>query len=90
VDDEATAALMALFYRYLWEDKLPAAEALRQAQLAIYRQPDNVAAWARGDRGPDVKNPRKPTTPALEAPAAAPGAAPVKLWAAFVLSGDGR
>jgi CHAT domain-containing protein/tetratricopeptide (TPR) repeat protein len=89
VNDEATAALMALFYRYLWEDKLPPAEALRQAQLAVYRQPDKVAAWAKGERGPDVKNPKAPAT-APEAPGPATGTAPVKLWAAFVLSGPGR
>jgi CHAT domain-containing protein len=89
VNDEATAALMALFYRYLWEDKLPAVEALRQAQVAVYRQPDKVAAWAKGERGPDVKNPKAPAT-APGAPAPAMATAPVKLWGAFVLSGPGR
>src|SRR5205807_6863733 len=36
VDDQATAALMTLFYRHLWQEKLPPLEALRQAQLALY------------------------------------------------------
>ena len=34
VDDAATAALMADFYRALWREALPPAEALRRAQLA--------------------------------------------------------
>jgi hypothetical protein len=49
VDDEATAALMVLFYRHLWGKKpLPPAEALRQAQLAIYRNPQHVKEWSLG------------------------------------------
>lgn len=40
VEDEATAALMQLFYHKLWTDKQSAIEALRQAQLAMYRNPD--------------------------------------------------
>jgi CHAT domain-containing protein len=35
VDDAATAELMKRFYTYMLEDKLPAAEALRRAQLDI-------------------------------------------------------
>jgi CHAT domain-containing protein len=89
VDDEATAALMVLFYRHLWGSKpLPPAEALRQAQLALYRHPQHVKEWSAG-RGPNLKivlpgsaskEPDKPT-----------GAkrAPAKAWAAFVLSGPG-
>src|SRR5262249_58092287 len=53
VDDSATAALMAVFYRKLFDgDGLPPAEALRQAQLALLRHPDSVGVLARG-RGPD-------------------------------------
>jgi CHAT domain-containing protein/Flp pilus assembly protein TadD len=89
VNDEATAALMALFYRYLWEDKLPSVEALRAAQLAVYRQPDKLAAWAKGERGPDLKQAKVPATP-LETPVRATVTAPVNLWAAFLLSGPGR
>jgi CHAT domain-containing protein len=89
VDDEATAALMVLFYRHLWGRKpLPPVEALRQAQLALYRNPQHVKEWSAG-RGPNLKivlpgsgtkEPDK-TTRAKKAPA--------KAWAAFVLSGPG-
>lgn len=39
VDDEATAQLMTKFYKLMLEKKLPPAEALRQAQLEIQKQP---------------------------------------------------
>jgi CHAT domain-containing protein len=39
VDDRATAVLMERFYRGLFVDGLPPAEALRQAQLALWRDP---------------------------------------------------
>src|SRR5262249_60563912 len=42
VDDDATQALMALFYRNLWLKHLEPAEALRQAQLTLYRNPQAV------------------------------------------------
>lgn len=38
VDDRATAELMVHFYSALWVDRLPAAAALRQAQLKILQQ----------------------------------------------------
>jgi CHAT domain-containing protein len=89
VDDEATAALMVLFYRHLWGRKpLAPAEALRQAQLALYRNPQHVKEWSAG-RGPNLKivlpgsttkEPEKTTTAKR---------APAKAWAAFVLSGPG-
>jgi CHAT domain-containing protein len=86
VDDEATAALMALFYHKLWVEKLPTAEALRQAQLTLYRHPERIGALARA-RGPDFEK-------AARLPAASGAAsarrAPARLWAGFVLSGTGR
>jgi len=39
VEDSSTAALMESFYRRLLRDRLPAAQALRKAQLAIRAQP---------------------------------------------------
>src|SRR5262249_52995003 len=49
VDDGATQALMSLFYRNLWEKKLSPPEALRQAQLTLYRNPTAVeVARSRG------------------------------------------
>jgi CHAT domain-containing protein/Tfp pilus assembly protein PilF len=84
VDDEATAALMGLFYHKLWQEKQPPLEALRQAQLALYHHPERIGQLARL-RGPDFeKAARLPTTPS---PA---GRAPARLWAGFVLSGAGR
>ena len=47
VEDEATAALMALFYRGLWvENKTPLA-ALRDAQLYLYRNPQALPRLAK-------------------------------------------
>jgi CHAT domain-containing protein/tetratricopeptide (TPR) repeat protein len=83
VDDEATAALMALFYHHLWVGKMPPIEALRQAQLTLYHHPERIPALARA-RGPDFDR-------VARRPAAASGPrAPARLWAGFVLSGAGR
>jgi CHAT domain-containing protein len=90
VDDEATAALMALFYHHLWEEKRPPREALRQAQLALYRHPQEVSQLAKA-RGADFdKTVKRVTQPAAEPMERPKGTAPVKYWAAFVLSGSGQ
>jgi CHAT domain-containing protein/Tfp pilus assembly protein PilF len=92
VDDEATAALMVLFYRYLWQDKLPPVQALRQAQLAVYHHPEWVSDYASGKRAPrpfktvEVTRPDPPET----TPPDGIKRAPVHRWAAFVLSGPGN
>jgi CHAT domain-containing protein len=89
VDDDATAALMALFYHELWVKEQPPLEALRRAQLALYRHPGEVRALATL-RGPDFdKTVRRVTQPprAGERPQRA---GLVRDWAAFVLSGPGR
>ncbi|MGH9855441.1 MAG: CHAT domain-containing protein, partial [Blastocatellia bacterium] len=39
VDDEATAELMAQFYQRMLNDRMSPAAALREAQIAIWRQP---------------------------------------------------
>jgi CHAT domain-containing protein/Tfp pilus assembly protein PilF len=92
VDDEATAALMVLLYHYLWQEKQPPLAAFRKAQLALYRNPKDIAELAKGSRGPNfAKTVKRVTLPAKEVkPAAAGAKAPVKSWAAFVLSGAGR
>ena len=87
VDDDATAALMGVFYRHLWVDKLPPLEALRRAQLYLYRHPSAIPALAkrRGEQFAEVDLPKetvKPGEPAKHAP--------TSQWAAFVLSGTGR
>ncbi len=86
VNDAATAALMNKFYHELWINKKSPAEALRLAQLTIYRHPDRIPALA-GERGPLFdKVVRLPETP----PTAPGPRAATKLWAAFILSGLGR
>ena len=87
VDDDATCALMALFYRNLWVEKMPPLEALRQAQLHVYRNPQAIAELAQ-KRGIDFTErelPRVTAKPAEKGQRAHPS-----LWAAFVLSGTGR
>jgi CHAT domain-containing protein len=98
VDDEATAALMNLFYARLWHPdeakRLPPLQALRQAQLALYRQPELIPQFARGE----VRGPKPDKTIKIEdyaPPKADEGKAGEKKahprqWAAFVLSGDGQ
>jgi CHAT domain-containing protein/Tfp pilus assembly protein PilF len=91
VNDEATAALMALFYHHLWKNNTPPILALREAQLHLYRHPEQVRTLAHS-RGPifDTVVPL-PKESAKPEPAAQPLAkADVKLWAGFVLSGPGR
>jgi CHAT domain-containing protein len=84
VDDEATAALMGLFYHHLWVEKRPPIEALRQAQLTLYHHPECIGPLARA-RGPDFEKAAR-----LAATPQAATRAPARLWAGFVLSGLGR
>jgi CHAT domain-containing protein len=83
VDDGATQALMALFYRNLWEKKLDPAEALRQAQLTLYRHPEAVQVAVK--RGVDFSESDLPRIE--EKPAEKPLRAPAAHWAAFTFSG---
>ena len=48
VDDEATAALMGLFYRNLWEKNVPPGRSAAQRQLAMYRNPERLPDLAAG------------------------------------------
>jgi CHAT domain-containing protein len=89
VDDDATAALMVLFYRYLWEEKLSPIQALRRAQLAVYHNPSRVKGWSTGARGIDLKK-TYTGVGQVAPPVKAGDKAHPKLWAAFSLSGLGR
>jgi CHAT domain-containing protein len=86
VDDDATCALMGLFYHQLWVKKQPPLEALRQAQLYVYRHPEQIAALAkRSIDFTETDLPRETTKPAPKGKRA-----PTSQWAAFVLSGLGQ
>jgi CHAT domain-containing protein len=88
VDDQATAALMALFYRNLWAKGEPPLQALRHAQLALLHHPEEVPLLAN-ERGSPFDN----VVQRVEAPAPPTerqATTPAKHWAAFVLSGLGR
>jgi serine/threonine protein kinase/CHAT domain-containing protein/tetratricopeptide (TPR) repeat protein len=85
VNDRATAALMAKLYDGLWREGKTPLEALRQAQLLVYRHPDRIADLAERGRPTGLKTLRLPIEPAAPAQRAA-----TKLWAGFVLSGAGR
>jgi CHAT domain-containing protein len=97
VDDAATAALMTRFYGYLFaadkDQRLSTMEALRRAQLDLYRHPELIPAWSRGEaRAPGPPRPATTPPPADTPPelVTSVGRTPLRLWAAFVLSGTGR
>src|SRR5262249_34863527 len=89
VDDEATAALMALFYHNLWVKGQPPVEALRNAQLPLRRHPEELAALAKERASPFDKVVQR-VEPAPEKPAGETAAVSVRQWAGFALSGLGR
>lgn len=90
VDDAATVVLMEEFYANLWVKKLPKLDALRQAQLTVLRDPERVDQ-KRQFLGAESK---KRGLGMLSKPL--PGGGKIDnrshpaLWAAFILSGDGR
>ncbi|MFO0877714.1 MAG: CHAT domain-containing tetratricopeptide repeat protein [Gemmataceae bacterium] len=86
VDDQATAALMNLFYRQLWQAKesIGPAEALRRAQLSLLRDPSRIPEWAVG-RGPLPK--AISGSGKVEKMEGKPSHA--RVWAAFLASGLG-
>jgi CHAT domain-containing protein/tetratricopeptide (TPR) repeat protein len=94
VHDAATLVLMEEFYSRLWgKQRLTKLEALRQAQLAILRDPARVRkrteallADARRRGAGRLALDLPPGGKAAEAPKRSPEA----WWAAFVLSGDWR
>jgi CHAT domain-containing protein/Tfp pilus assembly protein PilF len=88
VSDAATSVLMEEFYANLWQKKLPRLEALRQAQLAVLRDPDRVRRRQNELRAELTRlGVRAPEELARPLPPGGPRSHPA-LWAAFVLSGD--
>jgi CHAT domain-containing protein/tetratricopeptide (TPR) repeat protein len=102
VHDAATLELMDEFYKRLWgKQKVSRLEALRQAQLAILRDPARVRRRTQAlladarKRGVPEEALRGPGRLALDLPDGgkveqAPKRSPEAWWAAFVLSGDWR
>jgi CHAT domain-containing protein/Tfp pilus assembly protein PilF len=88
VDDQATAALMALLYHYLWVKGETPLQALRHAQLALLRHPEEVPLLAKERGSPFATVVKRVEAPAP--PAERKATAPEKHWAAFVLCGLGR
>jgi CHAT domain-containing protein/Tfp pilus assembly protein PilF len=88
VDDQATAALMALFYHNLWVKGEPPLQALRHAQLDLLHHPDEVPLLAKERGSPFDTVVKRVETPMP--PKERKATAPEKHWAAFVLSGLGR
>jgi CHAT domain-containing protein/tetratricopeptide (TPR) repeat protein len=90
VNDAATAALMTQLYHELRIHKRSPLEALREAQLTIYRYPDRIAVLA-GERGrPALAAAAKLGSATIEKSQQMPTTTPTRLWAAFVLSGVGK
>ncbi len=92
VDDAATSVLMERFYTNLWVKKMPRLEALRQAQLAVLNDPGLVQARRAelAKRGIGEKPEKLPEGGQVAASNPAGARSDPSLWAAFVLSGDGR
>jgi CHAT domain-containing protein len=93
-DDDATQKLMEQFYDNLWIEKLPAAEALREAQRWMIKnyQPTEEG-WMKLNgvlRGPPGLGAGKPIPVGPVPVAERTGQLPPYFWAGFVLSGDWR
>ncbi len=62
VEDEATAALMSIFYDRLWKQNQPPIEAMRAAQLTLYHHPEMIGELTKARGTPDfdkvVQRPR--------------------------------
>jgi tetratricopeptide (TPR) repeat protein/CHAT domain-containing protein len=87
VDDRMTAALMQLFYYKLWKENKRPIDALREAQLAIYRHPEQIPQLGE-TRGPTFEKTVELADGGKKSPAAR--TIPPVQWAAFMISGPGN
>jgi tetratricopeptide (TPR) repeat protein len=83
VPDAGTAALMAVFYHELLQNGQSPVQALRRAQLYLYRHPGEIKELA--ERGP----PRKGIVD-IDGQERGGARAAIKDWAGFILSGSGQ
>jgi CHAT domain-containing protein len=86
IEDKYTAAVMRAFYHGPWTENKAPIEALRQAQLFIFRNPDLIDAFSTS-RGIEFDRPVR----LHDSGAREPGVQRTdpRLWAAFTLSGPG-
>lgn len=87
VEDQPTAELMRLFCVNFWMHRKPPWEALRDAQLYVYRHPAQVGRLAES-RGVVLSGKLKIDDPSGSGATSA-ARADTKLWAGFMLSGTG-
>jgi CHAT domain-containing protein len=95
VDDAATSVLMERFYDQLWRLNRPPLEALRQAQLFVLRNPQQVHDRAaelhrqlKGSKLPQALLAARGIRPRAKAGVASGAArSPVSWWAPWLLSG---
>jgi CHAT domain-containing protein len=78
--------LMRVFYHKLWVEQKPAAVALREAQLAMLRHPEQIELLAT-TRGANFAKTVQLVDHGQRASAAQTSSP--RLWAAFVVSGTG-
>jgi CHAT domain-containing protein len=92
VNDAATSVLMQQCYTNLWVNKLSKLEALRQAQLTVLKDPGLVRARQAElvKRGIGEKPEKLPASGRVAPPIPQGARSDRSLWAAFVMSGDGR
>jgi CHAT domain-containing protein/tetratricopeptide (TPR) repeat protein len=90
VNDAATSVLMERFYDNLWRQNLPKLEALRQAQLAVLRNPGEVERRTAELKALARTRGLTPESEPLPTAGPAERLSPPGWWAAFVLSGDVR
>jgi CHAT domain-containing protein/Tfp pilus assembly protein PilF len=90
IDDAATQALMAEFYRNLWERKLPRLEAVRRAQLAMLLHYDTKTGRLRAPGAAVPVDPAELAAARQKLRSAGRPPLPPLYWAGFVLSGDWR